>query len=171
MTYINLILTMGLCGLWHGANWNYVMWGLINGIFLAVHKFYMNGKRVSMAPYSYDNPIGFLKFMGSVIFTFFLFLVGLMFFRITSWDHTFIFLERMWNWQPGEFSLRLLIITSSFFFMMLLSDFLEYYTNRHTYLLLIKNKFAVAGILTSLLFVTFLFMLSSKPLPFVYFQF
>ena len=37
-TYVNLTLTMLLGGLWHGANWTFVGWGLLHGIGLAVHK-------------------------------------------------------------------------------------------------------------------------------------
>ena len=35
-TYFNLILTMLLGGLWHGASWNFVIWGLLHGVGLAV---------------------------------------------------------------------------------------------------------------------------------------
>lgn len=31
--YINLFITFGVSGLWHGANWTYVVWGLLNGCF------------------------------------------------------------------------------------------------------------------------------------------
>ena len=31
--YINLLITFGVSGLWHGANWTYVIWGVLNGIF------------------------------------------------------------------------------------------------------------------------------------------
>ncbi len=34
-TYFNLILTMVLGGLWHGASWNFVIWGLLHGVGLA----------------------------------------------------------------------------------------------------------------------------------------
>jgi len=34
-TYLNLILTMGLGGLWHGAGWTFVVWGLLHGVALA----------------------------------------------------------------------------------------------------------------------------------------
>ena len=37
-TYVNLIITMLLGGLWHGASWNFVIWGLLHGIALAIHK-------------------------------------------------------------------------------------------------------------------------------------
>ena len=41
-TYINLILTMLLGGLWHGASWNFVVWGGLHGVALALHKFFRN---------------------------------------------------------------------------------------------------------------------------------
>jgi alginate O-acetyltransferase complex protein AlgI len=36
-TYRNLLVTFALCGLWHGAGWNYVVWGLLNGVLLILH--------------------------------------------------------------------------------------------------------------------------------------
>ena len=38
-TYINLSLTMLLGGLWHGASWNFVVWGGLHGSFLAIERF------------------------------------------------------------------------------------------------------------------------------------
>ncbi len=40
MTYRNLMLTMLLGGLWHGANWTFVVWGGIHGAGLAVERFF-----------------------------------------------------------------------------------------------------------------------------------
>lgn len=37
-TYVNLITVMLLGGLWHGASWNFLIWGLMHGTFLAVQK-------------------------------------------------------------------------------------------------------------------------------------
>src|SRR5262249_42046451 len=37
-TYVNLIITMLLGGLWHGASWTFVAWGLLHGLGLAIHK-------------------------------------------------------------------------------------------------------------------------------------
>ena len=39
--HINLIITMLLGGLWHGASLNFVLWGLLHGIALSVHKLWM----------------------------------------------------------------------------------------------------------------------------------
>ena len=39
--YLNLIITMFLGGLWHGASWNFVLWGTFHGVALALHKMWM----------------------------------------------------------------------------------------------------------------------------------
>lgn len=39
LTYRNLMLTMLLGGLWHGAAWNFVLWGLYHGFLLCAHRF------------------------------------------------------------------------------------------------------------------------------------
>ncbi|MCB1615707.1 MAG: MBOAT family protein [Pseudomonadales bacterium] len=36
--YFNLCLVFFLCGLWHGASWNFVIWGLIHGAFLVIER-------------------------------------------------------------------------------------------------------------------------------------
>ena len=36
--YFNLIITMSLAGLWHGASWNFVLWGFIHGFLLSIEK-------------------------------------------------------------------------------------------------------------------------------------
>jgi D-alanyl-lipoteichoic acid acyltransferase DltB (MBOAT superfamily) len=45
-TQKNLMLTMLLGGLWHGASWNYVVWGGLHGLYLAVHR----GWRAAVLP-------------------------------------------------------------------------------------------------------------------------
>jgi len=41
-TYFNLITVMFLGGLWHGAAWNFVIWGVLHGSYLACHRFILN---------------------------------------------------------------------------------------------------------------------------------
>jgi len=45
-TYVNLMLTMLLGGLWHGAGWNFVIWGGLHGLLLAAHR-RLGGRRHS----------------------------------------------------------------------------------------------------------------------------
>jgi len=37
-TYCNLVIVFFLCGLWHGASWNFVIWGLLHGAFLVIER-------------------------------------------------------------------------------------------------------------------------------------
>ena len=40
VTYLNMMITMLIGGLWHGASWNFMIWGGLNGIGLVVYKFW-----------------------------------------------------------------------------------------------------------------------------------
>jgi alginate O-acetyltransferase complex protein AlgI len=51
-TYVNLMLTMLIGGLWHGASWTFVVWGGLHGIYLAAERFIRarySGARVASA--------------------------------------------------------------------------------------------------------------------------
>ena len=41
-TYLNLFIVMFLGGLWHGASWNFVIWGVLHGSYLSIHKLIVN---------------------------------------------------------------------------------------------------------------------------------
>jgi D-alanyl-lipoteichoic acid acyltransferase DltB (MBOAT superfamily) len=51
MPYLNLIITMALGGLWHGASWNFVIWGLLHGAGQAVCRFWQT-KRGKATPWT-----------------------------------------------------------------------------------------------------------------------
>ena len=46
---LNLLIVWGLTGLWHGASWNFVLWGLYYGVLLIVEKLFL-GKRIEKMP-------------------------------------------------------------------------------------------------------------------------
>jgi alginate O-acetyltransferase complex protein AlgI len=48
-TYLNLTITMLLGGLWHGASWNFVIWGLLHGVALAVTRALQGERRAEPA--------------------------------------------------------------------------------------------------------------------------
>ena len=83
-TYVNLLVTMVLGGLWHGASLRFVIWGALHGVSLAVHKFVMKHfpsfKATGMKMKSpYRRIIG-------IIITFHLVCVGWVFFRADSME-------------------------------------------------------------------------------------
>ena len=68
-TYINLILVMAIGGLWHGSSWNFVVWGLLHGGSLAVHRFWSRLPGYKPMPYWLGNVITmFIAVIGWVVF-------------------------------------------------------------------------------------------------------
>lgn len=64
-TYRNLMLTMVLGGLWHGASWNFVLWGFMHGLALIVHKLWTKrgvdlGARPALRPVSWLMTLGWV---------------------------------------------------------------------------------------------------------------
>lgn len=41
-TYVNLMVVMLIGGLWHGASWNFVIWGCLHGIYLSIHRLFLD---------------------------------------------------------------------------------------------------------------------------------
>jgi alginate O-acetyltransferase complex protein AlgI len=80
-TLINLIVTMTICGFWHGAGWAFLAWGLYHGLLLAGYHLYKHtgGKQISL-----DLKTHPLYRVGAVALTFCLVALGWVFFRARS---------------------------------------------------------------------------------------
>ena len=77
-TYFNLEFSMLLCGLWHGAAWNFVIWGGYHGVLLSFHKFI--SKRIGSVPkLSPSLSKHFLIFVKIIVTQYFIFLGWIMF--------------------------------------------------------------------------------------------
>jgi len=97
-TYVNLLLTMLLGGLWHGASWTYVAWGGLNGFYLAMERV-IPGKGI-MALLSRS---GFVRWC-AIVLTFFGACVGYAFFRATSIGQAMEFLRSMFGFGDSVWS-------------------------------------------------------------------
>jgi alginate O-acetyltransferase complex protein AlgI len=80
----NLLTTMVLAGLWHGANWTFVIFGAIHGVVLSVERLIFPAKKVPVDAAVSGRFAGFLSLWGQRILTFNLFCLSLAFFRATS---------------------------------------------------------------------------------------
>ena len=93
-TYINLLLTMVLGGLWHGAAVRFVLWGALHGVALALHKMWMavipwakaDGKQMNI----FSRLVGFLV-------TFNLVCLGWLLFRADSMQTVHIMLYQIFH--------------------------------------------------------------------------
>jgi alginate O-acetyltransferase complex protein AlgI len=84
-TYRNLLIVMLLGGLWHGANWTFVIWGAYHGTLLALHRAIPWPRWMSSARL---RPLG-------VVATFVAVCVGWVFFRATTFEGAGVILSRM----------------------------------------------------------------------------
>lgn len=82
--YTNLLATMLLGGLWHGAGWTFVIWGGLHGLYLVVHQLWQAARKRWLgqdAPNT-SAPVRML----SLLLTFLCVVVAWVFFRATSFD-------------------------------------------------------------------------------------
>ncbi len=89
-TYINLGIVFLLTGVWHGASWNFVFWGLWNGFFIILEK---------MTGWHNDTdkvPVKILKH----IYTIFVFVLGWVMFRADNMTYAWTYLKNMFGLVP-----------------------------------------------------------------------
>ena len=84
-TYRNLMLTMLLGGLWHGAGWNFVIWGALHGLALIVNREWskITKRLFGSQPHKFWQPISRLFFS---LLTFYWVCLAWIFFRATSFS-------------------------------------------------------------------------------------
>lgn len=81
-TYRNLFLTMLLGGLWHGANWTFVVWGCWHGIWLAIERATGRGRLSGFNPFAW-------------LFTMLLVIIGWVVFRAESLSQALVIYRAM----------------------------------------------------------------------------
>ena len=94
-TYLNLFITMTLGGLWHGAAWTFVIWGMYHGLLLIA---YRQVKQLT-AGFSIRSSPALTKVSAlmSILFTFVLVCVGWVFFRSESIGQAYSMIWRMFG--------------------------------------------------------------------------
>ena len=81
--YMNLLVTMLLGGLWHGAGWTFVLWGGLHGIYLVIHQAWLEFRKHLGLKMGAGSRLE--RFLG-IIFTFLAVVVGWVFFRAHTLD-------------------------------------------------------------------------------------
>ncbi|HVY07559.1 MAG TPA: MBOAT family protein [Burkholderiales bacterium] len=94
-TYVNLMTTMLLGGLWHGANWTFVVWGGIHGAGLAIERLITGGGGISPA-----TAVASRWFRRLCVFA--IVCVAWIFFRSQTLAESMHLLSGLaeWNWEP-----------------------------------------------------------------------
>jgi alginate O-acetyltransferase complex protein AlgI len=87
--YFNLSTTFLVSGLWHGANWTFVVWGGLNGLYLIIETFTMKLRLKGLALVGLNERSWFYKFP-AVLWTFALTCFAWIFFRANNMDDAFM---------------------------------------------------------------------------------
>lgn len=93
LTYRNLFLVMLLGGLWHGANWNFMIWGGLHGFLLAWERFSRLGEKIPN-----------FHFLAQIPFRISVFIIVTLlwiFFRTGDLDSSLIVFTKLFSGMPG----------------------------------------------------------------------
>lgn len=86
-TCFNLGVVFLLTGIWHGANWTFVIWGVWNGFFIILEKITNLHKETN------SKPLNFIKH----IYAIFIFVIGWVIFRADNINYAFEYIKNMFN--------------------------------------------------------------------------
>jgi D-alanyl-lipoteichoic acid acyltransferase DltB (MBOAT superfamily) len=82
----NLFVTFLVSGLWHGANWTFVVWGAYHGILMVINSIWRSAVKM---------PASRLKSVFNIVVTFILAMVGWIFFRANTISDAFLALHKI----------------------------------------------------------------------------
>jgi alginate O-acetyltransferase complex protein AlgI len=167
-TYFNLILVFFLCGLWHGASWGFVIWGMIHGTFLIIERL------------GFDKILAKAPSIVSHGYTLMVVLISWVFFRIEDTELAIEFLKSLLFLNSHQqFLYSYHFFVSSQFYLAIISAILlsiPIFKNRYTVFPNetqgIKSRSLSKNLMTCLLLTLSSVMISSATYnPFIYFRF
>lgn len=171
-TALAVLLVFAFTGLWHGANWTFVIWGVLNGIFLIVEVLLKRWrKEANLKPLFYTMPL--LNTLVTWVFCFHLIVFSLIFFRASSVDHAMLYFNNMFNidkWQINIISdkIEILIMVS----LILLVQIVNYFKGESkVYELVLNRTRPVRWIIYIGFLLVMTFFAISRKEAFIYHQF
>ena len=185
-TYINLMITMLLGGLWHGANWTFVVWGALHGFYLWVEKFIQDSRKkvkLQSIPASAEAVViqsgfgapaikrnGYTDFL-LAMFTFFLVNVTWVFFRSPDFTSAWRLLTSMFSSVPNG-AVLLSTLSMIKITIIIIGLIIFHWFMRNTRVLIVAEKMPwwLLGLVWSLLLILLILSQESSS-SFIYFQF
>ena len=167
--YFNQLMTMLLGGLWHGASWNFVIWGSVHGLALCAHKRYQQ----FLGHDKHYKPSGWRK-AAAIVLTFHLVCFSWLFFAGTSFENSAKMLGQIFtNFQP-QLVTQFLVGYPEVSALMVLGfvlHFLPSSLNERTGKTLSKAPLLVNALLLAAMIVWVVQVKGSDVQPFIYFKF
>ncbi|MBI9039476.1 MAG: MBOAT family protein, partial [Bacteroidales bacterium] len=164
--YFNLWIVFLISGLWHGAAWNFIIWGAFHGFFLVADRLFL------LKVYAKIGKIP------SIAITFFITMIGWVLFRAENLHESGIFLKKMFSF---DFSPTSYFLNEKFFIILFIAIFFSFwgiskkiellqnrlfFTEKKDVSIILMSGFAIIFMIISLASIT-----SSDFNPFIYFRF
>ena len=165
-TYLNLLIVFFVTGFWHGASWNFIVWGLYHGLFLILERLFL-GNLLSKVPKAISH-----------VYTILVVLFGWVLFRAETLTDALNYMDLMFTLNLSGNETILQYISPYFMFVLCLAFILS--TNVKGYLLntFFSNNKKLSGYRAiKYPFYIFIFIFSLLELaannynPFIYFRF
>ncbi|MFB3904379.1 MAG: MBOAT family protein [Acidobacteriota bacterium] len=160
-TYRNLMLTMLLGGLWHGAAWAFVIWGALHGSYLVLFRLVPKIFAISEKNGWWARALG-------ILLTFHLVLLTWVFFRAPGLRAALEYLQLIFSFKGMEGWLSVMPMVVAPWLLVLLIDIPQHFGGSHT-VLLKWPRLARVGIAAVMVFLILLGFGTNA--PFIYFQF
>ncbi len=111
--YFNLMFVFLVSGLWHGATWNFVLWGAIHGLFLILERVFLLKllDRIGRIP--------------GVVYTFIIVLFAWVPFRVDGFTNAMVYFERMFTFKWGTAQLE---FRQHFYFILIIAIIISFIT-------------------------------------------
>ncbi|WP_322934061.1 MBOAT family O-acyltransferase [Bacteroides sp. CG01] len=167
---INLLITFSVSGIWHGANWTFLIWGTLNGLFQIVEKlFKRNNKAIREERITYKNKAINIC---NVVITFILITFTWIFFRANNLSDSLLVIKKICQFKGPLFTNNIdSIIYGSFFMIILIcSDILQEKNNDRHILLENSSKMVRYSSYIGIVILILMFGVFDSS-QFIYFQF
>ncbi|MCX7825951.1 MAG: MBOAT family protein [Verrucomicrobiae bacterium] len=158
-----LMITFLLCGLWHGANWTFVVWGGLHGAYMVVHRF-----TLKLFPQAAKKRRGPLVSLLKILFVFHLVSFTWIFFRAADFTTAFVYLTGILNWH-GAISLEDVAQPLFYALLTLGLDVPQFRSGDHT--IMLRWHWLPRGAVYAAMAVMLMVMRTDREIPFIYFQF
>ena len=170
--YINIFITMGLCGLWHGAGVNFIIWGMMHGSYLIVHKLYSSlviGGTVKQGD-AFEKIRDMKRCLLELLnigLTYSFVCLGWIFFRAKTMQEAILYVDRIFNSTTGVHWIHI-----SFYLIVPLSLIWHIMPNQFQIKYQIIRFDTYPGMTVSIALIMLILLFSPLAFaPFIYFQF
>lgn len=163
-TYINLLIVFFATGLWHGASYNFILWGLFHGFFLVIERIFL-GKLLE------KNKLKFINH----IYVIFVFVIGWVLFRANDLKHAFELYKLMFSYKESIYTVRYFFYPQTFvcfIFGILFSGLFQSIFPKVREATFSSKVYILESVIQFiLLFICIMYLVNGTYNPFIYFRF